>query len=85
MALYKIELRKSAAKELRNLPKPYIRSITSAIADLATDPRPTGAIKLSGSNSFRIRIGTFRVIYEIHDDVLIVVVIKIGHRKDVYR
>jgi len=56
-----------------------------AIQALADGPRPPQAIKLSGAEKYRLRCGVYRVLYEIHDDVLVVCVVKVGHRKDVYR
>ncbi len=85
MASYKIEFKKSAVKELKALPKPYLKAVTEAIGALASNPRPEGSIKLSGAEAYRIRIGVYRVVYEIRDDVLVVTVIRIGHRKEVYR
>ena len=85
MASYKVRFRRSAEKDLRSLPKPYIAAVTSAISKLAGNPRPIGSIKLSGAEAHRIRVGPYRVVYEIEDDVLVVIVIQIGHRKDVYR
>lgn len=85
MAKYSIELKKSAVKELNNMPKEDLRKITRKIASLAHNPRPPGAEKLSGDEKYRIRCGNYRILYLIEDDVLIVYVIKIGHRKNVYR
>lgn len=85
MDSYSIELTKSAEKELRRIDGRYIPGIFSAVEDLAKEPRPAGCKKLSGSvHTYRIRIGTYRVIYDIQESRLLVLVIKIGHRKDVY-
>ena len=86
MACYTIELKPKAAKELRKLPIPIIRKIASKIDQLALNPYPKGCKKLTGSeHSYRVRIGDYRVIYTVFDDKLIIQVIKIGHRKDIYR
>lgn len=86
MAFYRIEWRRSAVKDLRGLPTPEIARIVKAVDGLALDPRPPGSLKLSGSDvSFRIRVGVYRVLYEIFDGRLIIEVIKVGHRKDIYR
>ena len=84
MVLYKIVFKRSAEKELSRLPKPYVKKMTYAIQDLAENPRSMGAIKLAGTDAYRIRVGPYRVLYEIHDDVLTVIVIRIADRKEVY-
>jgi mRNA interferase RelE/StbE len=86
MDSYSIELAKSAEKELRRIDGRYIPKIFAVIESLAKEPRPIGCKKLSGSNhTYRIRIGTYRVIYDIQESRLLVLVIKIAHRKDVYQ
>lgn len=85
MASYSIEIKRSAQKEIAKLPKPYLKSVTAAIASLAEDPRPRGSVKMSGIDAYRIRIGVFRVVYSVHDAILTVVIVSVGHRKDVYR
>ena len=87
MASYRILIKKSAAKELESIAGKKDRErITRRILALANDPRPLGVEKLSGtSEKYRIRQGDFRILYEILDDVLVVNVVKIGDRKDVYR
>lgn len=81
---YQIEYTNSAAKELQKLDRSVIRPIVTAIAGLAQDPRPHGAIKMTGADSFRIRVGQYRVVYLIDDTVITVTVIKVAHRRDVY-
>ena len=84
MTEYRIELRPAAARTLRKL-DPQIRPrIQGAIALLARDPRPPAARALQGRPGLRIRVGDYRIIYTIADDVLLVVVVTIGHRRDVY-
>lgn len=84
MANYKILIKASAAKEIKKLPKKDLQRIVAKIQTLSLDPRPTGCEKLSGDDKFRIRQGNYRIIYLIEDDRLIVIVIKVGHRRDVY-
>lgn len=86
MARYKLRIKKSAAKELEAIPrKADRRRIVARIESLADNPRPGGCKKLSGSERYRIRQGRYRIIYAIEDDALIVYVVKIGDRKNVYR
>ena len=82
---YKLYIEKSAQKELSKIPHPDQNRIINAIRNLVEDPRPSGVKKLSGRDAWRIRVGKYRVIYEIHDDKLIILVISIGQRKDIYR
>ena len=83
---YRIDVRPAAARQLRKLPRPAQRRIQSAIDGLALNPRPVGSKKLKGRHpAYRIRIGDYRVIYEIHDDVLTVLVVRIGPRDEIYR
>ena len=67
------------------LDKKIIPVIKAAIADLADNPRPYGYKKLKGEDAYRIRVGDYRVIYEINDDKIIVTVVMVGHRKDIYK
>ena len=85
MASYRIEIKRSAAKELAALPKQDRSRIIARIRALAREPRPVGCEKLSGQERYRIRQGDYRIPYEVHDLVLIVMMVKIGHRRDVYR
>jgi mRNA interferase RelE/StbE len=82
---YKIIIAEPAIKALGKLPRKVQRQISEKIDALIDNPRPTGAEKLQGTDLFRIRSGDYRVIYQIKDDVLIVLVVRIGHRKDIYR
>lgn len=84
--MYTIQIKKSAAKEMELLPVKITALITTAILDLANNPRPTGCKKLRGKSTdfWRIRIGDYRVIYTIDDQIKIIDVQKIGHRKDIY-
>jgi mRNA interferase RelE/StbE len=84
MAKYAIEISKTAQKQLDKLSENTAEPILHAIADLAFDPRPNGYKKLKGLNGYRIRVGDYRIIYEIKDSLLLVKVINVGHRKDIY-
>ena len=82
--MYKITFTKLAFKELSKIPEPFYLKIKSAIIQLSDNPRPIGSKKLKGRDGYRIRIGNYRVIYEIFDTQLIINIINIGHRKDIY-
>ena len=84
MTRYRIELRPAALRSLRKLDPQVRRRIQGAIALLAEDPRPPNARKLKGRDAFRVRTGSYRVIYTIEDDKLLIVVVTLGHRRDVY-
>ena len=84
--MYKVIINKHILKFLDKIPVIYLPNIKKSINDLAENPRPFGCVKLAGSeNHYRIRVGIYRVIYSIKDDILIVDVIKIDHRKNVYK
>jgi mRNA interferase RelE/StbE len=86
MASYQIELKSSAAKELEKLPRQIISKVVVAIQELADTPFPQGVKKLIGfEHTYRIRVGDYRIVYEIYETKLIIEVIRIRHRKDVYR
>jgi len=85
MKKYKLTFKKSVAKDFRNIPKKDIRKILSKIESLTINPRADGCIKLSCKENYRVRQGLYRIIYQIRDDVLIVNVIKVSHRSDVYK
>lgn len=86
MASYRVEFAKPAAKDLRAIDRKWIPKILAAVDGLQLDPRPSGCKKLIGSDfTYRIRIGDYRVVYEIEDDVLVVLVVRVRHRRDVYR
>ena len=82
---YKVSIKKSAFKVLKKLKEPYYSKIKSAIYKLADDPYPHGHIKLKGRGGYRIRVADYRVIYEVFEEELLVDVVNVGHRKDVYR
>ncbi len=82
---YQITIKKSVFKSLEKIQEPYYSNIKTTLFNLADNPRPSGCKKLQGRNGYRIRVGDFRIIYEIFDEVLVVEVIHFGHRKDVYQ
>jgi mRNA interferase RelE/StbE len=85
MASYELTFRKSVARDLRAFPKQDVLRIMRRIRSLADDPRPVGCEKLSGQERYRVRQGSYRIIYEIQDARLTVMVVKVGHRRDIYR
>jgi len=85
MGSYKIVVKKSVAKDLKSIPKKDVKRIVSAIQKLADDPRPPQSKKLSGQERFRIRQGNYRILYTIEDNRLVVCVVKVGNRRDMYR
>ncbi|PIY83815.1 MAG: type II toxin-antitoxin system mRNA interferase toxin, RelE/StbE family [Candidatus Omnitrophica bacterium CG_4_10_14_0_8_um_filter_44_12] len=85
MGKYRIEIKKSAAKEIEQLSRKDMKAVIGTIGSLSDNPRPHGSKKLSGQEKYRIRCGNYRILYAIEDNVLIVYVVKVGHRKDVYR
>ena len=83
---YEIIIQPTAEKCLDKIPRPVRRRIADAMEKLRANPRPAGVVKLAAhENLWRIRIGDYRVVYEIHDDRLVVLVLRVAHRKDVYR
>lgn len=84
MAKYEIVFKRSVYKDLRPIPKADVKRILQKINSLVDDPRGSGCEKLSGQERYRIRQGVYRIVYEIEDDRLIVTVVKIGHRGEVY-
>ena len=82
---YRIVLPKTVQKALDRLPDAVAGRIFTRLEELETNPRPADVKKLKGRDAWRIRVGDYRVIYEIHDRVLQILVITIGHRRDVYR
>jgi len=83
---YLIELAPAALRELRKLDPPARRRVQAAIELLAETPRPPAAKQLVGSGgAWRVRTGDYRIVYDIHDDRLVVLVLRVGHRREVYR
>jgi mRNA interferase RelE/StbE len=85
MASYELIFKKSVARDLRVFPKQDVKRILQRIRSLADNPRPAGCEKLSGQERYRVRQGVYRIIYEIEDGRLIVLIVKVGHRREVYR
>ena len=83
---YRVEFKRSAAKALKKIPKSDQRRIRDSIDSLSENLPDPATTKMKGDNPFhRIRVGDYRIIYEIHGDILVILVLKIGHRKEVYR
>ncbi|MBU0987931.1 MAG: type II toxin-antitoxin system RelE/ParE family toxin [Proteobacteria bacterium] len=85
MAAYKLLFKKSVQKDFDAVPKKDLKRILKGIAALAEDPRPPGCEKLTGRERYRLRQGRYRIVYSIQDDELTVWVVKVGHRKHIYR
>jgi mRNA interferase RelE/StbE len=81
---YRIELRPAAIRALRKLDPQIRHRIQGAIAMLAHDPRPPGARALRGRPGLRVRVGDYRILYTVQDDMLLIVVVRVEHRRDVY-
>jgi mRNA interferase RelE/StbE len=85
MASYRLLFKRSVAKELRAIPSANVKRLLARIEELALNPRPAGSEKLSAQERYRIRQGRYRIVYEIRDAELVVLVVKLAHRKDIYR
>ncbi len=85
MAKYEISVKKSALKELNGIPKKELQKILKKIRALSSNPRPQGSQKLSHREQYRFRQGDYRIVYSIRDNELAVHIIKVGHRKEIYR
>ena len=85
MASYSLQIKRSAVKEVEALPLKDRRRIVRKIQALARNPRPEGCEKLSGQDKYRLRQGDYRILYSVDDAAEAVVIVKIGHRRDVYR
>lgn len=85
MEKFELKFKASVAKDLRDIPKEHVQKILLQIDQLATDPRAEGCKKLSGFELYRRRVGKYRIVYEIRDHQLVIIVIKVGHRSNVYR
>jgi len=83
---YEVKIARRAVKSLARLPRREQQRIRAAIDLLADEPRPPGCVALKGEDrAYRVRIGDYRIVYEVHDDRLVVLVVRVGHRRDVYR
>ena len=86
MGSYTIRFDRKVKKDFRSILAQDIKRIKSAIQDLSNNPRPNGCTKLKGSNDYyRIRVGSYRIVYSIEDKTLLILMIKVGHRRDIYR
>lgn len=85
MAKYRLVFRKSVSKDLRSIPKKDVARILQRMEALQEDPRPVDSEKLSGQERYRVRQGVYRIIYAVTDEHLLVTVVKVGHRRHVYR
>lgn len=85
MARFELAFRRSVAKDLRAIPARDVVRILQRVEALREDPRPPGCEKLSGQERYRIRQGVYRIVYEVADEYVLVTVVRVGHRRDVYR
>ena len=85
MGKYRIYIKPTAVKELKEIPKRDVSKIIDKIRSLSSNPRPPGCEKLSTDEKYRIRQGRYRIVYSVENGKLLILVIKIGHRKDIYR
>lgn len=82
---YRVDFKPSAARAIVDLPEPDQSRVLKRIDALEDNPRPPGYKKVHGTDYFRIRVGDYRVVYSIEDEVLVVLVVRVGHRKEIYR
>ncbi len=85
MAQFELKFANSVRKDLKKINKHDVPRILAAIDDLRIDPKPQGSQKLVDHELFRIRVGVYRIVYEVHEGELLVLVVKIGHRKNIYK
>lgn len=85
MANYRIVFKQSVAKDLRVIPKKDVKRILQRIERLAEDPRPPGVEMLTGDEKYRVRQGNYRILYTIEDMIVTVTIVKVGHRREIYR
>ena len=83
--VYRLEFTPGADRQFRKLPKQVQAHLSPHITALTQNPRPPGAEKLTGEEGYRLRVGDYCILYEVHDKVLLVLVVKVGHRREVYR
>jgi mRNA interferase RelE/StbE len=85
VAAYSVLIKRSAAKELEAVPKKDREKLVAKIQALANNPRPPGSEKLAGDDKYRVRYGVYRVLYEVDDATVVVVVVRVAHRREAYR
>lgn len=85
MEFYKVIFTKSVKKDFRKIPKLEVSKILNEIEELAKNPRSSKTKKLKGEKLYRLRVGNYRVIYDIQDNLMLIFVVKLGHRSDIYR
>jgi mRNA interferase RelE/StbE len=85
VAKFDLVFKESVSRDLKEIPKQDVQRILERIDALRDDPHPPGSVKLSGKEYYRIRQGNYRVVYEVQDTRLVVIVIKVGHRREIYR
>ncbi len=85
MAVYKVYFRESVEKDLNTIPKKDLKRVLQRIERLGDNPRPSGCEKLTGRERYRVRQGPYRIVYSIQDDESTVWIVRVGHRKDIYR
>ena len=83
--MYRVDITRRAIRDIAGLPQQYPRLVSQRIRDLAEDPRPRGASRLRGSGQYRLRVGIYRVIYEVDDEARVATIRRVQHRRDVYR
>lgn len=83
--MYQVKIEKAAVKALEKIDEPHYSKLKKSILDLSKNPRPLGYKKLKGREGYRIRVGDYRILYDIIDEVLIVLVLELGHLKDIYK
>ncbi|MEO1374915.1 MAG: type II toxin-antitoxin system RelE/ParE family toxin [Cyanobacteria bacterium J06635_10] len=84
--IYEIKISKSASKQIKKLPSEIQERIQVKINSLAIEPRPDGVKKLKGrENGYRVRVGDYRILYDVFDDVLLVIIVEVGHRSNIYK
>ena len=83
---YQVELAPAAVRQIKKLPRDVQQLVVQQLEELALNPRPNGVVKLEGAESlYRVRLGDYRIVYQIQDEVLLVTVVKVAHRREVYR
>lgn len=82
---YRVDFTAAAARQLKRVPESVRARLAPHINALADNPHPAGSKRLKGTNGYRLRVGDYRILYEIHDELLLVLIVRVGHRREVYR